>query len=59
VILILSVSRYLREGPSEDHPMSPGKKLFLDFIVLNKRSIETIVKSKILDHLVIPMKNAR
>ncbi len=39
--------------------VSEKKIFFFDFIVLNKRCIQTIVKSKILDHLVvIPMKNA-
>jgi hypothetical protein len=31
-----------------------GKIFFFHFIILNKRSIQTIVKSKILDHLVLP-----
>jgi hypothetical protein len=33
-------------------------KTFFNFIVLNKNSIQTIVKSKTLDHLAMPMKNA-
>ncbi len=54
------ISRPLRENPPEDHPTllerRRQKKIF-DFIVLNDKSSQTIVKSKILNQLVVPMEN--
>jgi len=51
----------LREAPREEHPtLRRGRRqkvFFLDFIILNDRSSQSIVKSKISNHLVVPMKN--
>ncbi len=50
----------LRESPPADHPTLSERRPernFFDFIVLNDRSSQTIVKSKISNHLVVPMGN--
>ena len=51
----------MRESARED-PYStyrpPTKNFFFDLIISNERSSQTIVKSKILDHLALPVKNA-
>jgi hypothetical protein len=49
----------LKRGSAKGEPNVAGeKKNFLDFIFANERSNQTIDKSKILAHLVLPMKNA-
>ena len=51
--------RNLREGPPQDPPTSPGKKILIfGSNILNERSHLTIVKPKILNHLVSPVRNA-
>ena len=42
----------LRYRPSDE-------KYFFDFVISNERSSQTIIKSKILHHLVLPVRNAR
>jgi hypothetical protein len=56
----ITISIFLLRDKNEFNYQRVAEKIFFfDFIVLNERSIQTIVKSKILDHLVvIPMKNA-
>ena len=48
----------IKRGSATAPPYAAGKKkFFFDFIVLNDRSSQTIVKSKISNHFVVPMKN--
>ena len=49
----------LRRGSAKGPPMVAGEIfLIFDFYILNERSGPTIVKSKILEHFVLSMKNA-
>jgi hypothetical protein len=54
---MMILKRESARGPHYSIREVPAEKTFFDFILLNEKSSQTIVKSKISNHLVVPTEN--